>query len=109
MPSYRRSTFTDRQYVFTKYWKMPDIFLDVINNQNFSLEDLAVVSDVDRITRLAEILSLKMMNVTLLQTETEMETKILERYGKSKDIKDMFGAVYYEIIQDHPLYSLALG
>ncbi|MCP5497914.1 MAG: HDOD domain-containing protein [Leptospiraceae bacterium] len=92
-----------------KYWKMPDIFLDVINNQNFSLEDLAVVSDVDRITRLAEILSLKMMNVTLLQTETEMETKILERYGKSKDIKDMFGAAYYEIIQDHPLYSLALG
>lgn len=92
-----------------RFWKMPDMFLDVIKNQNFTVEELESVSDVDRITRLAEIFSLKMMDIKQLPIEAELEYKILERYGRAKEIVDMFGVSYYDMIKDHPLYSLALG
>ena len=92
-----------------KLWKMPDFFLDVISKQNFSTEEVPTVSDVDRITRLAEILSKKMLQITLTQKESELEDLIFQYYKVPEETKELFGEDYFQNIKDHPFFSLALG
>lgn len=90
-------------------WKMPESFLDVIKNQDFKQEDVDKVNDVDRVTRLAEIFALKMLNINPKEGEEELANAILAKYEiEPEDFGEIFGEDYYEMIQDHPLYDMAV-
>ncbi|MCB1193439.1 MAG: HDOD domain-containing protein [Leptospiraceae bacterium] len=92
-----------------KFWNMPEMFLNIIENQNFSIDEMDSVTEADRITRLAEILTLKVLGVKITVLEQEIGTRLIEKYKVSKYIDEMFSGNYYEIIKDHPIYSFALG
>jgi len=86
-------------------WKMPQDYIDIMQNQNFSLADINKVNDYDRLTKLGDLLSRKMIGMTLPELEDELIRKILEFYKAPKDLVDVFGADYYENIKEHPYFS----
>lgn len=93
-----------------KIWSMPDNFLDVISNQNFNLDKIDSVSDVDKITRLAEIYTLKLIGIGASPDDENLKGEILKKYGKTaEEMDEIFGEDYYDMIKDHPFYSIAMG
>lgn len=91
-----------------KTWSMPEIFLEAIQNQNFKIEDIDKVSDVDRVTRLAEIYAGKMLELTDKEGDDELANAILKKYEAPEELSEMFGEDYYDMIKDHPLYDMAV-
>lgn len=91
-----------------KFWKMPEKFIEVLENQNFTVENIQNVSDLDRVTRLSEIFALKLMGVALKEEELQVEQSILQYYNNTK-VAELFQEEYYGLIKDHPLYALAMG
>lgn len=92
-----------------KFWKLPELFLQIVENQNFAIDQIIEVSDVDRITRLADILSRQMMELPVLDSEREMVEAIYRYYEASNELKAAFGEDYFEIIKDHPFFELSLA
>lgn len=92
-----------------KFWQMPEVFLDSIRNQNFAIEETDNVTESDRINRLAEITTLRLLGVKVTEQEQEVESVLIKKYKIAKFIEEMFSTNYYEIIKDHPVYSFALG
>ncbi len=90
-----------------RLWQMPDGFMEVVENQNFTENEVEAVSDISRVIKLAEIFALKLMGVALKEEELKLEQLILEKYNKT-EIIELFNEDYYELIKEHPLYILAL-
>ncbi|HMV44364.1 MAG TPA: HDOD domain-containing protein, partial [Leptospiraceae bacterium] len=59
-------------------WKMPSHFVKVIAHQGFNKEELEVVSDIDRVSRLAEILAKQMRKIAVTDREKELAPLILQ-------------------------------
>ncbi|MCB1190488.1 MAG: HDOD domain-containing protein [Leptospiraceae bacterium] len=87
-------------------WKMPDYLLKVISNQNFPRSEIKNQTDIDRITRLAEILAQKMINIPLLKEEERMAKELFDYYEASEDTIEFYGEKYYESLKDHPFLKL---
>ncbi|MDX1957429.1 MAG: HDOD domain-containing protein [Leptospiraceae bacterium] len=89
--------------VFTQ-WKMPQEFMDIMRNQEFSIDEIEQVSDYDRLTRLGELLSLKMLGMLIQEKSLILIDKILDFYHAPHELKEAFGEDYYDNIKEHPYF-----
>jgi HD-like signal output (HDOD) protein/ActR/RegA family two-component response regulator len=89
-----------------KLWNMPSGLQDLVAHQSFKPDAIEMVTDVDRITRLGGILASKMLGFVLPDYEQKIEPVIYEIYNFSDDLKDSFGADYYDMIKDHPFFDM---
>ncbi|MBK8394096.1 MAG: HDOD domain-containing protein [Leptospiraceae bacterium] len=90
-------------------WKMPEYFSKVISHQNFNVTELDVVSDIDRVSRLAEILAKQMKKITVMEKETELIPTILNHHKAPEGTLELFGEDYLSMIVDHPFMRIANG
>ena len=90
-------------------WKMPDYFVKVIAHQGFNLEEMGIVSDIDRVSRLAEILAKKMRKVAVTEKENALVPAILQFYKSPEGTLELFGEDYLHMIEDHPFMRIANG
>ncbi len=79
-------------------WKMPDYFVKVIAHQGFNLEEMGIVSDIDRVSRLAEILAKKMRKVAVTEKENALVPAILQFYKSPEGTLELFGEDYLHMI-----------
>ncbi|HMW07783.1 MAG TPA: HDOD domain-containing protein [Leptospiraceae bacterium] len=90
-------------------WKMPSHFVKVIAHQGFNKEELEVVSDIDRVSRLAEILAKQMRKIAVTDREKELAPLILQYHKAPANTIDLFGEDYLNMIEDHPFMRIANG
>ena len=83
-------------------WKMPEHFIKVITFQNFNKTEVALLSDMDRVTRISELLAKRLAKISLTVKETEVIEAILNFYDKPQTLIDIFNEDYFEMINDHP-------
>lgn len=87
-------------------WKMPELILKVVANQDFTELDIPNVSDLDRVTRLAELLAKKMLKINIMEKDNSMITVLLNHHKAPIETEDLFGEDYYQMIQDHPFLKI---
>jgi HD-like signal output (HDOD) protein len=90
-------------------WKMPDYFIKLIAHQGFNQDEMEVVSDIDRVSRLAEILAKKMRNIAVTEKENALVPTILQFYKSPEGTLELFGEDYLHMIEDHPFMRIANG
>lgn len=88
-------------------WKMPSHFIKVIAHQGFNKEELEVVSDIDRVSRLAEILAKQMRKIAVTDREKELVPLILKFHKAPGGTLELFGEDYLSMIEDHPFMRIA--
>jgi HD-like signal output (HDOD) protein len=91
-------------YIF-KAWQLPPAFLRMMKNQAFTMEEFAAVEDFDRILRLADVLSRKILNIPLLDSELSIAEAIIKHYKAPAETVEVFGEDYYEDIKSHPFFD----
>lgn len=89
-----------------KQWAMPDIFINTIQNQDFPLASFKKVNEIDRVTRIAEILSKMLMNMKLTGEENFILYEANLYYQPKKEFSILFGEEYYSNIKSHPFFEL---
>lgn len=87
-----------------KTWNMPKEYIEIVKNQNFSIEELKDVSDYDRVTRVGEIIGKKLLGSLIPPEEEELYTAIFEYYKAPPELKEVFGEEYYDNIKSHPYF-----
>ena len=85
-------------------WNMPKSYHEIVKNQDFSILNYTEVSDYDRLTRIADILSRKLYSILVSPEENELLETIFRHYKASSEIIDAFGPDYYDNIKDHPYF-----
>jgi DNA-binding NarL/FixJ family response regulator/HD-like signal output (HDOD) protein len=85
-----------------KLWNFPDDFIELIQKQNFNLDQLEGVNDIDRITRLAELLAKKLITIPIIKEEEELITAIFKYYNTPEELQVAFNQEYFENLKDHP-------
>ena len=80
-----------------------------IAHQGFNLEEMGIVSDIDRVSRLAEILAKKMRNIAVTDKENALVPAILQFYKSPEGTLELFGEDYLHMIEDHPFMRIANG
>ena len=88
-----------------KMWAMPEEFILLIQNQNFSINEVKSVTDIDRITRLSEIIAKKLMRISLMPEEEAMIAEVLNCYEADKNLMLAFNEDYFDNIKDHPYFA----
>ncbi|MCB1143131.1 MAG: HDOD domain-containing protein [Leptospiraceae bacterium] len=87
-----------------RIWNMPKPFHDHIKNINFNAQMISEVDDKDRLTRLAENLSKKMMKIQISREEEDIMNVIFDYYKASDEIRNAFSEEYMENMKDHPYF-----
>jgi HD-like signal output (HDOD) protein len=88
-----------------KHWKFPKNLQDMILSQNFPLEAIATVNDIDRVALLAEILGKRLMGIPTTDFEQKMEMELFEFYKASEKVRGAFNEFYFETIKEHPYFN----
>lgn len=87
-------------------WKMPVIFVETVRNQFFAANQFRDVSDIDRVTRMAEILTKHLMKINLSEEDNAVLAEA-DNYYKPKDhFVNLFGEDYLANILSHPFFEL---
>jgi HD-like signal output (HDOD) protein len=89
-----------------KLWNMPLSLQDSMAKQNFRIEDIATISDIDRVSKLAEFFAKRLMGYNLKEDEKKAEQALFIYYKVSEEMKQAFAGEYYEMIQDHPFFEM---
>ncbi|MBK8398478.1 MAG: HDOD domain-containing protein [Leptospiraceae bacterium] len=89
-----------------KIWKMPPHLQQIVNHQDFTPDAVEMVSDVDRISRLAGILATKMLGFKLPDYEARIEHTLFHSCNFSPELQEAFGEDYYDMIKDHPFFEM---
>lgn len=88
-----------------KLWKMPSRLNSVVANQNFTLNELSYVDEMDRLLRVAEILALKMLGINTLEEDMNIVSSVFQIYQAPEDIIPLFNDEYYANIKEHPFFD----
>ncbi|MBP9887071.1 MAG: HDOD domain-containing protein [Leptospiraceae bacterium] len=91
-------------YIF-KIWQMPPVFLKMMKNQGFEPNNYNSVDDFDRILRVADIISKRLLHIPILETELDLAKTIIKHYKAPEDTIDVFGEDYYNDIKSHPFFE----
>ena len=89
-----------------KEWKMPELFIDIVQNQDFSLANFKTVNEIDRVTRIAEILSKNLMKIDPSSEEISILEEANLFYKPKENFDTLFGRDYYKNIISHPFFEL---
>lgn len=91
-------------YIF-KAWQMPPVFIRMMKNQGFATSEFSYADNFDRVLRLADILTKRMANISLPDSEIEFAKFILNHYNAPEETLDAFNEDYYEGIKSHPFFD----
>ncbi len=83
-------------------WKMPKQFIEVVLFQNFNKDEVAITTDMDRVTRISELLAKRLTKISLIQKEIDVMEAILNYYNITQNTIEIFNDEYFEMINDHP-------
>lgn len=83
-------------------WKMPAHFIQVISFQNFNKDEVTSITDMDRVTRISELLAKRLYKISFTQKEILVLEAILKFYNKPESTIEIFNEEYFEMINDHP-------
>jgi HD-like signal output (HDOD) protein/CheY-like chemotaxis protein len=89
-----------------KLWNMPTSLQQSIGQQTFQPNALDMMTDVVKITRLANILAYRMIGLAIPDYEVSIEQVLYESYRFSPELKESFGPDYYDMIKDHPFFEM---
>ncbi|HNI99144.1 MAG TPA: HDOD domain-containing protein, partial [Leptospiraceae bacterium] len=89
-----------------KVWHMPENLYGIIQNQSFGMDQISSVQDIDRLTRLGEIISRKLLSLSVSSGETEMAMSIMQIYKVHEGLIDAFDEDYYDNIRTHPFMEV---
>ncbi|MBK9500531.1 MAG: hypothetical protein IPO06_14365 [Leptospiraceae bacterium] len=77
-----------------------------IAHQNFQLNAMEMMSDVVKLTRLANILASRMLGFVIPLYDANIEPAIYEAYKFTDELKNSFKQEYYDMIKDHPFFEM---
>lgn len=89
-----------------KMWNMPISLQQSIAHQNFQFNAMEMMSDVVKLTRLANILASKMLGFVIPLYDANIEPAIYESYKFTDELKNSFQQEYYDMIKDHPFFEM---
>ena len=89
-------------------WKMPESGVEVITQYDFDPTAVATISEMTRIVGVAANLARKLIALPMFPDWEAREKAVLTSFGKGPEVIDGFNGKYYEMIQDHPFYELAM-
>lgn len=88
-----------------KLWQMPKSLQKVVANQDFTIDEIEKVDDIDRLLRIAEIFAMSMLGITLTENDLEMLPKLLNFYNAPEELISLFNDDYYSNIKGHPFFD----
>lgn len=91
-------------YVF-KIWQMPPVFLKMMKDQGFEPSDISSVDDFDRILRVADVVSKRLLKIPIPETELILAKTIINHYKAPEGTIDVFDEDYYDGIKSHPFFD----
>ncbi|HMV43392.1 MAG TPA: HDOD domain-containing protein [Leptospiraceae bacterium] len=86
-------------------WKLPNSLKKVVANQGFTQEETSRVEDIDRILRMAEILSLSLLGITISEEDSNILKSIMNYYNVTEELTSLFNEEYYTDIKSHPFFD----
>ncbi|MCB1190757.1 MAG: HDOD domain-containing protein [Leptospiraceae bacterium] len=89
-----------------KLWNLPDLFQDIVAKQNFTIEEIPNLTDYDKVTRMAEIISKRIMELHFTEEETQLEIELFKAYNADPSVQEKFNLEYYDTLKDHPFLSV---
>ncbi len=89
-----------------KLWNMPASLQQSIAHQNFQPNAMDMMTDVVKLTRLANILASRMLGFVIPEYDLKIEPVIYEAYRFPQELKESFGEDYYDMIKDHPFFEM---
>ncbi|MBK8398683.1 MAG: HDOD domain-containing protein [Leptospiraceae bacterium] len=89
-----------------KAWHFPNSMATLVANQEFFVEDIHKVGDLDRLLRVSELFSLLLLGRKLMKEEMELVREILKFYHVQENIITLFNQDYYNHIKSHPFFEL---
>jgi HD-like signal output (HDOD) protein len=88
-----------------KLWNMPFTYQSIIANHGFTLGSIDTASDMDKILRLAELISLKLYKIPLSNDEEELTVKLVQSFNGDPKLLEIFDEEYYANIKTHPFFD----
>lgn len=89
-----------------KIWHLPESMQKTISNQEFTLDQVNDVQDLDRLLRLANYFTLKLIGHPLNTSDYQIMESILNFYSVERDIIELFDEDYYSHIKSHPFFEV---
>jgi HD-like signal output (HDOD) protein/ActR/RegA family two-component response regulator len=89
-----------------KLWNMPASLQQSIGHQTFQPNAMDMMTDVVKITRLANIFASRMLGFVIPEYDLKIEPLIYEAYRFPEELKESFKEDYYEMIKDHPFFEM---
>lgn len=89
-----------------KLWHLPRSMQEVVQNQEFTINRISEVNDIDRLLRISEIFALKLMGMNIREEEMQLLLAVLKLYNAKTDIIGLFNEEYYSHIKSHPFFDL---
>lgn len=90
-----------------KAWQFPASMQKVIKNQEFTIDEIAHATDLDRLLRIASIFALKLLGNTS-EADHQILLTLLQYYNTKEDIINLFNEEYYIHIKSHPFFEMFL-
>lgn len=88
-----------------KIWKLPKSLKNVVANQGFTASEISKVDDIDRLLRMAEILSLSMLGITISEEDNAVFQELMRYYKVTEELTSLFDEEYYTNIKSHPFFD----
>ena len=108
----RQSYRTDQNAVTAlvcEAWKLPSDLREPLVKADCSVDDVAGLSDLTRLTIVSAVLAERMLAIRLMRQGDAKFARVLAFYEQPPDALDRFGPRYLPVLQEHPFYKQAVG
>jgi hypothetical protein len=89
-----------------KVWHFPKSMQELVTDQEFSIDEIGNVGDLDRLLRISAIFALKLIGRKLMKEDVELVRAILNFYKVQEKITGLFNDEYYQHIKSHPFFEM---
>ena len=89
-------------------WKIPDEFLEIMENQDFDPDKTQDQKDIVRLIALSSTIAKTLLEMPVVEKETERRNCIINHYAVDSEKLKSFNEEYLENLQDHPFYRYAI-
>lgn len=88
-------------------WNFSEHYIDAVVQQNFTISHVEKVSDINRLSRLSDIIAAEMLQIAVSNVDIELKNALFQHYAVPEETAELFGEDYYEMIKDHPFLNLS--
>lgn len=94
-------------YTVFKHWKFSNSLIKLITDQLFKIDQIQYVTHHDRIIRLSDLISKRLLGIFRTMEEVEMEKALFEYYKTDARTQEIFHDSYMDLIRSHPFFEMA--